>query len=166
MELNLGACLYFGFLGYYVCRTQLFIKIYHDIVTSTIQNVDNFEDSAAGWRWKGGIERNLGQNNQAFDSYMMAWKLRPHDFVLNANIATILAGQHRYDEAKKFIDMANKAPLPNPELKAKWDLRMAEFEKVFETERNKSLARLNIGRNEPCKCGSGKKFKKCCGRSI
>ena len=22
----------------------------------------------------------------------------------------------------------------------------------------------NVGRNEPCPCGSGKKFKKCCGR--
>ncbi|TAM83683.1 MAG: hypothetical protein EPN47_04920 [Acidobacteria bacterium] len=23
-----------------------------------------------------------------------------------------------------------------------------------------------IGRNQPCPCGSGKKFKKCCGRSF
>jgi len=22
----------------------------------------------------------------------------------------------------------------------------------------------NVGRNEPCPCGSGKKFKKCCGK--
>ncbi|MEK9984096.1 MAG: SEC-C metal-binding domain-containing protein [Opitutae bacterium] len=22
-----------------------------------------------------------------------------------------------------------------------------------------------VGRNEPCPCGSGKKFKKCCGRA-
>ncbi|MEK7762276.1 MAG: SEC-C metal-binding domain-containing protein, partial [Nitrospirota bacterium] len=25
------------------------------------------------------------------------------------------------------------------------------------------LARPTIGRNDPCPCGSGKKFKKCCG---
>lgn len=25
---------------------------------------------------------------------------------------------------------------------------------------------LNVGRNDPCPCGSGKKFKKCCGRGI
>lgn len=25
---------------------------------------------------------------------------------------------------------------------------------------------LEAGRNDPCPCGSGKKFKKCCGRSI
>ena len=23
----------------------------------------------------------------------------------------------------------------------------------------------SVGRNDPCRCGSGKKFKKCCGRS-
>lgn len=23
---------------------------------------------------------------------------------------------------------------------------------------------VNVGRNDPCPCGSGKKFKKCCGR--
>ena len=23
-----------------------------------------------------------------------------------------------------------------------------------------------IGRNDPCSCGSGKKFKKCCGRGV
>ena len=26
------------------------------------------------------------------------------------------------------------------------------------------IRRLKIGRNEPCPCGSGKKFKKCCGK--
>ena len=26
------------------------------------------------------------------------------------------------------------------------------------------VAEKKVGRNEPCQCGSGKKFKKCCGR--
>jgi uncharacterized protein YchJ len=25
-------------------------------------------------------------------------------------------------------------------------------------------APMKVGRNEPCRCGSGKKYKKCCGR--
>jgi uncharacterized protein YecA (UPF0149 family) len=29
----------------------------------------------------------------------------------------------------------------------------------------KPIALDKVGRNDPCKCGSGKKFKKCCGRS-
>lgn len=31
-------------------------------------------------------------------------------------------------------------------------------------EEDRSKAQLKIGRNEPCSCGSGKKYKKCCGR--
>ena len=25
---------------------------------------------------------------------------------------------------------------------------------------------VKVGRNDPCPCGSGKKFKKCCGRNL
>ncbi len=32
-------------------------------------------------------------------------------------------------------------------------------------ERDKGFPGRNIGRNDPCPCGSGKKFKKCCGRN-
>lgn len=35
-------------------------------------------------------------------------------------------------------------------------------EAIYEREMSKHL-RTKIGRNEPCPCGSGKKFKKCCG---
>ena len=30
-------------------------------------------------------------------------------------------------------------------------------------ERHRTLISKKIGRNEPCPCGSGKKYKKCCG---
>lgn len=40
------------------------------------------------------------------------------------------------------------------------------FEKLMETseekQRQKSLSSEKIGRNEPCTCGSGKKYKRCC----
>ena len=32
-------------------------------------------------------------------------------------------------------------------------------------ERNTIVKKEKIGRNEPCPCGSGKKYKKCCGRN-
>ncbi|MGB9743500.1 MAG: preprotein translocase subunit SecA [Minisyncoccales bacterium] len=31
---------------------------------------------------------------------------------------------------------------------------------------NKFLSKTKVGRNDPCPCGSGKKFKKCCGKGI
>jgi uncharacterized protein YecA (UPF0149 family) len=43
----------------------------------------------------------------------------------------------------------------------------AEQQKAFYTEQKKShivrRSEAKIGRNEPCPCGSGLKYKKCCG---
>ncbi|MBW2596850.1 MAG: SEC-C domain-containing protein [Deltaproteobacteria bacterium] len=33
---------------------------------------------------------------------------------------------------------------------------------LFEFENNENTRKIKIGRNEPCPCGSGKKYKKCC----
>ncbi len=42
------------------------------------------------------------------------------------------------------------------------------FEAVLEhgTAGREPVESTKIGRNEPCPCGSGKKYKKCCGGSI
>ena len=32
-------------------------------------------------------------------------------------------------------------------------------------ERNTVVKKEKVGRNDPCPCGSGKKYKKCCGRN-
>ena len=44
-----------------------------------------------------------------------------------------------------------------------------KFEDISDVERLMNPAepvkvQVKIGRNEPCPCGSGKKYKKCCGR--
>ncbi len=43
-------------------------------------------------------------------------------------------------------------------------LRYGRGEEVTEREKPQPIRRQKIGRNEPCPCGSGKKYKKCCGR--
>ncbi|MGL4606075.1 MAG: SEC-C metal-binding domain-containing protein [Eubacteriaceae bacterium] len=49
-----------------------------------------------------------------------------------------------------------------------WDNILTEEEKIeLEKEYKRSKIVINehkIGRNDPCPCGSGKKYKKCCGR--
>lgn len=154
-----------AFVGFYACRTQIYIKIYRDVLTCSRENTNNFEDSAAAWRWRGGLERNLGLLNESFASWMEAWRLRPYDFVLNNNIAAILAQQGRLDEAQKFMDMANKCPMPTPDLKAKWDKRMAEFQAALNLDKQRRASRMNIARNQKCpecaKKGIDIKFKRC-----
>lgn len=59
--------------------------------------------------------------------------------------------------------------------KADWLYELPQWEKIFTEEKRKELYKeqknsgtvrkeKKIGRNEPCPCGSGKKYKKCCGR--
>ncbi|MEF9917285.1 MAG: SEC-C metal-binding domain-containing protein [Lachnospiraceae bacterium] len=59
--------------------------------------------------------------------------------------------------------------------KADWLYELPQWDSIFTEERRKELYKeqknsgtirkeKNIGRNDPCPCGSGKKYKKCCGR--
>lgn len=59
-------------------------------------------------------------------------------------------------------------------VKADWLYTLPEWDKLLSDEKKKEI-RLKlhedshitvekIGRNDPCPCGSGKKYKKCCGR--
>ena len=44
-----------------------------------------------------------------------------------------------------------------------WEEHYKGLEKYFLAEDNRfDLANIDIGRNDPCPCGSGKKYKKCC----
>jgi len=59
------------------------------------------------------------------------------------------------------------------EAKASWLYKLDEWDDVLEQEKRKAIAKEwreskqavsnKVGRNEPCPCGSGKKYKKCCG---
>ena len=59
--------------------------------------------------------------------------------------------------------------------KADWLYELPQWDKIFTEEKKKVLYKeqkksgtvivgKKIGRNDPCPCGSGKKYKKCCGR--
>ena len=59
--------------------------------------------------------------------------------------------------------------------KAEWLYGMKEWEEIFDKEKIKQIKKEynrsktvvkgdKIGRNDPCPCGSGLKYKKCCGK--
>lgn len=59
--------------------------------------------------------------------------------------------------------------------KADWLYELPQWDQIFTAEKKKELyleqkksgtivKGPKIGRNDPCPCGSGKKYKKCCGR--
>jgi hypothetical protein len=61
--------------------------------------------------------------------------------------------------------------ISNKDGKTAFSFRMPSLERIDFVEQNKSLSKTKsippsrrVGRNDPCPCGSGKKYKKCCGR--
>ncbi len=79
------------------------------------------------------------------------------DSVLNLNI----------DFEKLFIAMHEAKADWLYNIKA-WDDIISpqkQQEMVFEWRQSKIARSEKIGRNDPCPCGSGKKFKKCCGKN-
>ena len=63
------------------------------------------------------------------------------------------------------------------EAKAEWLYNLPQWDKHLTEERRQELYKeqkrsktvvkgQKVGRNDPCPCGSGKKYKKCCGRDL
>ena len=63
------------------------------------------------------------------------------------------------------------------EAKAQWLYTLPQWDGLLTEERRRELYKEQkqsktvvkgekIGRNDPCPCGSGKKYKKCCGRDL
>ena len=61
--------------------------------------------------------------------------------------------------------------------KAKWLYTLPEWEGVLSEEKRREITKAwrksgqiinenKVGRNDPCPCGSGKKYKKCCGKNL
>ena len=42
--------------------------------------------------------------------------------------------------------------------------RLGMANRFFGEPREETAPKWKVGRNDPCPCGSGKKYKKCCGR--
>ena len=73
-----------------------------------------------------------------------------------------------YDKEKLYYNMV--------EAKADWLYELPAWDRLLSPERRKELYTQQkksgtvikgkkVGRNDPCPCGSGKKYKKCCGRN-
>ncbi len=73
-----------------------------------------------------------------------------------------------FDKEKLYKNMVDA--------KADWLYGLPVWEEIFDEEKRKELYRAakkqntivkgkKIGRNDPCPCGSGKKYKFCCGRN-
>ncbi len=81
------------------------------------------------------------------------------------------------DETEVELDIDYEALLYNMhEAGAKWLFTLNAWEHVFDEETREAIGKqyrkdhiavsTKVGRNEPCPCGSGKKYKNCCGKAV
>jgi peptide deformylase len=73
------------------------------------------------------------------EAYIVNNMTEPHDFVATGFIAVVC--QHELDHLNSTLFMDRSLPKPAPAVK-----------------------KAKVGPNELCTCGSGKKYKRCCGR--
>ena len=81
-----------------------------------------------------------------------------------------LAGDVEVLIGMDIIGMGDFA-ISNKDGKTAFTFRMPSLERIDFVEQAKNLSKTKpfplspkVGRNDPCPCGSGKKYKKCCGR--
>ena len=108
-----------------------------------------------------------------------------HDLTLAERLADLCAGQGRNDEADANLRQAEAADTATQTtldlrsagtiLRQKTEIKfggaglpLSELSNLAASLRGTSapspVTQQKSGRNEPCPCGSGKKYKKCCGR--
>lgn len=80
------------------------------------------------------------------------------------------------EDTEVTIDFDNEKLFRNMvEAKAEWLYTLPEWDDIFDADTRKAMtldqkrshtfvSDKKVGRNDPCPCGSGKKYKKCCGR--
>jgi len=71
------------------------------------------------------------------------------------------------DGTLSFEEMLNgilTMELPNKDIRKDMLAQLTELKKEMPTNSPAPAKKVKVGRNDPCPCGSGKKYKKCCGK--
>ncbi|PXV93630.1 SEC-C motif-containing protein [Lachnotalea glycerini] len=95
---------------------------------------------------------------------------------INESLKTENAIEEMTEDTKVSLDYdCEKLYYNMVEAKAEWLYDLPEWEVLLTPEKRKELYKTQkasgtivkghkVGRNDPCPCGSGKKYKKCCGK--
>lgn len=133
-------------------------------------------DSAKDWLVLGNLLSPLNRPKAALKAYRKAAQLAPAAVDVQFTLANRLTNSDRLDEAFGILQSTLEhkpqwvflTPFPNfghdfADLYnyLRRELRKTEFPPLQASALNPAK---KPGRNDPCPCGSGKKYKKCCGR--
>ena len=77
----------------------------------------------------------------------------------NSPLTLIVSSEHRKVEIKQIVE--ENSLIANIEVDASQQENTIELDAILNKPTTQTVIRT-LSRNEPCNCGSGKKFKKCC----
>ena len=120
-------------------------------------------------------EKEVGEEMRKFEKFVM---LNTIDMFWMAHLDTMSrlresVGLRAYGQKDPLVEYKNeghqlfKKLLQDINFATAETLLKAEFKKApapVEATAGKSFSKKKVGRNDPCPCGSGKKYKKCCGK--
>ena len=101
----------------------------------------------------GGRAADYGRAEKILQSGYRVAGVRDRDCIAE-RLQEVCENTDRPDEARQFGEQAER-------LRQK-PLRPAAADPVLAPQPGPTARRVKVGRNDPCPCGSGKKFKKCC----
>jgi uncharacterized protein len=125
---------------------------------------DGEDENSVAHDWALGFLRGIGLRKAAWD----VW-LEEEPWILDGyvDIISLVTGEQQFDADGKALDESRPLPIDDRReivLDLPWlliDLHHHRIEAM--TPRTPIRRETTTGRNDPCPCGSGKKFKKCCG---
>ncbi|MDL2217125.1 SEC-C domain-containing protein [Christensenellaceae bacterium OttesenSCG-928-M15] len=94
---------------------------------------------------------------------------------INTSLKTALDIESLEEDSEVLLDVdLEKLYFNMLDAKAEWLYTLEEWEPLLSVERRREITKefrqskvfineSTVGRNDPCPCGSGKKYKKCCG---
>ena len=149
----------------------LVMEHYNDVARTLMENPDRYSplfaidkrnDDVLWELWIEGFEKAVALRPAAWKAFLDA----DGDTVAAMSGMLMLAAIARRDEEVKDHDTASATA---PDRIAHWvvnlnEWRLANYQPTQSIDpRGGSASRKKVGRNDPCPCGSGKKYKKCCG---
>lgn len=149
----------------------LVMEHYNDVARTLMENPDRYSplfaidkrnDDVLWELWIEGFEKAVALRPAAWKAFLDA----DGDTVAAMSGMLMLAAIARGDEEVKDHDTASATA---PDRIADWvvnlnEWRLANYQPTQSIDpRGGSASRKKVGRNDPCPCGSGKKYKKCCG---
>lgn len=143
------------------------------------EHVRQFPEDAFGWiNWSD--QYGLFAENEQIRDYDKAISILKQALKvpgLDERIDTLIRLEDTYKEIgmeKEAEDVRREIEMAEQKKREEESEQMRQLRKQIERDiretptnqknKNQAVKQLKIGRNEPCPCGSGKKYKKCCGK--